>query len=304
MENLNEAFYACPALRIYPIDTKESAVSSFGAYCMRKNAHDKASQELIEANFRKAAAFYGIELAEPDQEPAAPVLYKEAGAENGVMMAEIRSMDDLDKAVDFILAKRASGPRVELAAAAKHVLWKAANNASDLDSERLKRLARIAGVGVGSKDAVLAEFDKRAKALPLCQDDKNAFLKYANELAELPDDVLMTEKNLNAACAVLDGADFVCNMQHKHASDLGYPEDVVFANTVGDVLKDAEDLYKVASIDAVLSKKATFERKEAINGFFQAHFADFEPLEGEKLVEKVASLDKITAEALLNAVNE
>jgi hypothetical protein len=79
---------------------------------------------------------------------------------------------------------------------------------------------------------------------------------------------------------------------------------VVFANTVGDVLKDAEDLYKVASIDAVLSKKATFERKDAINGFFKAHFGGFEPLEGEKLIEKVASLDEITAEALLNAVNE
>jgi len=91
-------------------------------------------------------------------------------------------------------------------------------------------------------------------------------------------------------------------MQHKHASTLGYPEDAVFSDTLEDVCREADDLYRVPSIDSVLSKKATLERKDAINGFLKAHFAGFEPLEGENLVQKVASLDKIAAEALLKAV--
>lgn len=302
MENLNEAFYACPALKKYPIDTKERAVSSYGAYRMRKNAHSDAERAVIEANFRKAADFYGVELREPVQEAAKPVLYKDASAESGVMMSEIRSMDDLGAAVDFILEKRASVPRVELAAAAKHVLWKAAHTSADLDSDKMRRVAHIAGVGVGSREAMLNEFEKRAKLLPLTPEDRGALLKYANELKNLPEGALATEEALNSVCAALDGVDFLCNMQHKHASTLGYPEDAVFSDTLEDVCREADDLYRVPSIDSVLSKKATLERKDAINGFLKAHFAGFEPLEGENLVQKVASLDKIAAEALLKAV--
>jgi len=82
------------------------------------------------------------------------------------------------------------------------------------------------------------------------------------------------------------------------------PEQVCFGQNIDDLTKEAADMLHVPSIDAVLSKKAVLERKNAINGFFNEYFGASEAENDEKLLEKVASLDENTANALLNALGE
>ena len=136
----------------------------------------------------------------------------------------------------------------------------------------------------------------------LGKENHAAFWKFASEMKSLTDEEFYRPENLETVCNVIDNMDFMRGIQHKHASEVGYPEDVVFKSTVDDLVEQASDLYRVPSIDATLSKKATLERKDAINGFFSRHFAGHEALDGEKLIEKVASLDRNTANALLEAV--
>lgn len=299
---LNESCFAFPALRKFPIHTKEDAESSLGAYRMQKNAFTKAQQAVIEANFNKAASYYGFSLEKTAAAPAERKQLWFKGAENGVQMGEIKTFDELEKTAAFIIEKRASVKRAELAEAAKYVMWMDANCHRHLPKETMTKVAHIAGIGVGDREEIQHEFEKRATLVHLDRKNHEAFWKFANDMKALTDEEFYKPENLETVCNVIDNIDFMRDLQHKHASELGYPEDVVFKSTMDDLIDEASDLYRVDSIDATLSKKATLERKDAINGFFSRYFAGHEPLEGEKLIEKVASLDKNTANALLEAI--
>ena len=302
METLNEAFYALPSQKRFPMNTEEVLKSSFGAYKVQKDRFSASQREQIESNFKKAASYYGLELEEPavKVEPREEIMFK--GASECVNMTQITTLDELDKAVDFILTKRASVPRKNLSEAAKYVLWSASNTDVDMNTDKYRKIAHIAGIGVGDRDRIQYELEKRATLIPLSGKNKEAFWKFAKEVKELSDDDFYLEDNLNTVCNTMDDIDFMYNNQFKHASELGYPEDVVFEETIDDLLKEASDLYYVPSVDATMSKKATLERKDAVNSFFQRHFADYEPLDGDKMIEKIASLDENTANALIEAI--
>lgn len=301
MTTMNSAFYADQALNRFPIDSKEATLSSFGAYKAQKSGIDSSSQAKIEANFTKAAAYYGIELEEKAPEPEKRQLLMFKGAAEAVDMNEITSKTELNEAVDFILDKRASTTRASLAEPAKYVLWVAANSDVDLDSDNMRKIAHIAGIGVGDREAIQHELERRGAENLLDRESHEAFWKFAKEVRELPDDMFYREDNLNTVCDVMDNIDFMYGKQYKHASE-GYPEDTVFADTMDDLLKQASDLYYVPSAEVTLSKKATLERKDAINAFFQRHYTEYEPLDGDDLIKKVASLCGNEAEALLDAV--
>lgn len=300
MENLNDAFFAYPTLRKYPVDTKEHTISSYGAYKMQKEAFKPETREKIEAGFTKAASFYGIELEKDDQTPREreKLLFK--GASEGVCMTEITNKAELEAAVDFLLEKRASVPRSELAEAAKYVLWSASSAGVDINNDKYHRISRIAGIGVGDRDAIENEFMKRATFIPLGGKNKEEFWKFANELREMSDAEFYTEDNLNRVCNTIDSMDFISNNQHKHAGEIGYPEDVVFKDTVDDLCKEASDLMLVKSADATLSKKALLERKDSVNAFFTRVHGGYEALDGDDLINKVASCEKSTFLALLD----
>lgn len=302
MDNLNESCFAFPALRKFPINTKESAISSFGAYKMQKNAFSQPQRDIIEENFKKAASFYEIELEDKPEEPEKRTVLMFKGASQSIDMHEILNLEELDKAVDFILEKRASMQRNCLSEPAKYVLWQASNADVDMDTPKMRKIAHIAGIGVGDRDEIEHAFMLRGTLNPLSDKDRDAFWKYAREMQGLSDDDFYKEATLNTICDTMDAIDFMYNNQHRQASEIGYPEDVVFKTTQDDLLKEASDLYYVKSVDATLSKKATLERKDAINTFFKDHFDNAEALDGEELINKVASLDAYTAEALLETV--
>jgi len=304
MENLNEACYAYPALKKYPIHTKEAAESSYGLYSRQRAAIPEIQRHVIEGNFEKAAKYHGIQLEKTASEAPAPreKLSFTGSGDQHIDMNEITTVDELHKAAQYIIEKRASTPRSVLAEPAKYVLWSLSNTNQDMDTDEFRKIAHIAGIGVGDREKIQYELEKRAAINLLSDKDSAALWKFAREVKELSDDEFYREDNLNTICNTIDSVDFYCNQQHKHASELGYPEDVVFADTMDDMIKDASDLYYVPSIDATLSKKATLERKNAVNGFFKAHFDIKEDLEDTAMFEKIASLDMHTANALLNFI--
>lgn len=302
MTDINEAFYALPATKQFPLDTCETTESSYGAYKMLKSAFSAEQQAKIEANFEKAASFYGIELekAAPEPEKREEIFFK--GASEDVAMTEVLTEDELWKAADYLMEKRASCPRENLAEAAKYLVWQASNAGIPLDSDKMVKISHIAGIGVGDREAIQYEFEKRGALYPLAKEGRDAFWKYARELKSLSDEDFYTEENLNAVCNVMDSMDFMYRNQHKHASELGYPEDVVFNEGIDDLLKQASDLYTNEKADITLSKTATLERKDKINAFFRAHYADYTDLDGEDLFNKLASLDPDILETVLENI--
>ena len=304
MENLNEACYAYPALKKYPIHTKEAALESYGMYSRQRTMYTDAQRAIIDGNFEKAASYHEITLME--KTASAPVERPKlqfAGRDGeGIDMNEIKTLGQLKKAVEFVLEKRASTPRVLLAEPAKYILWSAANSTEDIASDAMKKIAHIAGIGAGDREKIQHELEKRAVMNIYCDKDKEALWKFANEVKSLSDEEFYREDNLNTICNVMDDIDFMYGNQHKHAADLGYPEDVVFEDTMDDLIKEAGDLYYVPSIDCTMSKKATLERRDGINSFMRRHFDGYEDLDGDALIEKIASLDPYTADALIQAI--
>ena len=301
MKNLHSSCFAYPSLRKFPIHTKENLLGSYGAYKVQRDGFSPEARKDIEGSFTKAAAYYGVEL-DPLEEPKEErqlLMFK--GAAEAVDMHEIRTLKELDQAVDFILDKRASTTRESLCEPAKYCLWVAANTNRDLNTDKMRKIARIAGIGVGDRDEIQHELERRGVDNELDKASGEALRKFANELKSLSDEDFYKEDNLNTVCRVMDECDFMYGNQHKHASE-GYPEDVVFKDTMDDLIKQASDLYYVPGLEATLSKKATLERKDAINGFLERLYGEKSELDGDALLNKMASLDRTTAEALLEVI--
>ena len=304
MDNLNEAYYAYPALKKFPMSSGQQTEASYGAYRMQKQAFSEPVQRLIESNFDKAASYYGITLQKPAEEPVKRELIAWKGHGNAnVSMPQITTLDELDKAASYIIEKREDTPRAVLAEPAKYVLWAASNTDVDMNTDKMRKIARIAGIGCGDRDKIEHEFERRGVEYSLGRDEHADFWKYAKEMEHLSDEEFYSEDNLNTMCTVMDEMDRLYGGQYKRASgEMGYPEDVVFENGLDDLVKEASDYYLIPSIDATLSKTATLERKDAINSFFDRHFSDWKPLDGEELITKMASLDELIANALLETI--
>lgn len=300
MSHLDDSCFAYPALRRYPINTLESARNSYGAYTMQKKAYDKSAQELIEANFDKAEKFFMRPVRPLQKKAAARPTIALKGGDKDVVMTEITSLDELKAATDYILDKRATEKRADLAEAAKYVLWSASNTDVDMNTPEMRKIARIAGIGVGDRDKIQTAIEKRATMM-VPGKDADAMWKFANDVKKLSDDEFFKEENINTLCNTLDDVDFMFN-QHKKASDVDYPENVCFEESLDDLLKQASDLYCIKSIDTVLSKKATLARKDKVNAFMSRYFGQTEPMEDDALLDKLASLDTGTALALLDYI--
>ena len=303
MDNLNEAYYAYPALKKFPMTSAQQTIGSYGAYKMQKKAFSDAANKIIEENISKAARFYGIELEKAPETPAKRELIAFKGQGNtNITMSQITTMDELEKAASFILEKRDELPRAVLAEPAKYVIWSASNTETDMNTDKFRKIARIAGLGCGDRDKIEHEFEKRAVEYHLGKSEHDEFWKYAKEMEKLTDDEFYTEENLNRLCSVMDEMDRLYGGQYKRASNIGYPEDTVFEHGLDDLIKAASDFYKIESIDTTLSKKATLERKDVINDFFVKHFEGYEPLDGDELIDKMAHMDGQIANALLEII--
>jgi hypothetical protein len=311
MESLSKECFADQYNCKYPIYTKEAAEESYKAYCLDKNSILDCFKPEIEANFTKAASFHGIELQEPVIKEASVEmnLIAEEGAEDGVEMPVLRSMRDIEQAKDYILEKRASEPLKTLREGAKYVLWSAANSAMAINNPGIAKIATIAGVGVGSKDEILDQFDKRATLIELPVDQQTAFWAFSRGLHAISDEEFYKSANLNKIADTMDEIDRMYGLNSQYGKVVGgsklmAPEEVCFGQTLDDLTKEASDMLHIKSIDTVISKKALLERKEGVNSFFEGYFGAEKLEDDAKMIEKVASLDENTAKALLNSLED
>lgn len=311
MESLSKECFADQFNCKYPIYTKEAAEESYKTYCREKNSISDTMKDAIEANFTKAASFHGITLSEPVVKEASVEtnLIAEEGAENGVVMPVLHNMADISNAQAYLLEKRASETLKTLREGAKYVLWTAANTENGLDIAQMSKTARIAGVGVGDKEEILDQFDKRATLIELPVDQQTAFWAFSRGLHNFSDEEFYKSANLNKIADTMDEIDRMYGLNAYYGKQIGgstlmAPEDVCFGQTIDDLTKEASDMLHIPSIDTVISKKALLERKNGVHAFFEDYFGAQEAENDEKLIEKVASLDENTATALLNSLED
>lgn len=305
MNNLSDSCFAYQSMRKYPIHTKEAACNSYQAFSKEASCYPKPLADDIKANFEKAAAYHEIDLEALNKQeyaPAMPELISFKGDDGVVTMSKISSAGDIPVAVSKILEYRGITKRANLKEAAKYVLWAASNADFDMETAEMKKIARIAGIGVGDRDKIQEEFEKRATLNIFDGASKDAFWKFAADLKNLSDDDFYSETSLNKICSILEETDVLYGNNHKYGSQLAYPEDVVFSETVDDLLKEASDLLLIPSIDTTISKKALLERESKANAFLKTYLGQENDLAGDDLLGKVASLDADTASALLERI--
>jgi len=311
MEPLSKECFADQYNCKYPIHTKEAAYNSFKDYCAEKNAISETLRPEIEDNFKKAAAFHDIELQEPVIKEASREmhLFAEQGASEGVVMPVIATYEEIEQGKNYLLEKRASMPCKSLREASKYLLWAAANSDKAIDDPDMCKIAALAGAGVGDKDEILEQFDKRATLIELPVDQQTGFWDFSRKMHEISDEDFYKSAMLTKICDTMDEIDRRYGLNEHYGKKMGdsvlkSPEQVCFGQNLDDLTKEAADMLHVASIDTILSKKAVLERKDAINGFFSTYFGAENAENDEKLLEKVASLDENTANALLQALGE
>lgn len=304
MDNLDKSWFAYPSMRKYPIHTKEAALQSYDEFSRDKFTMAKALSEDIKQRFDKAASFHEVELKAFKKEASEPVsdILLLKGKSGDLAISKITSIEEFKSATEFILDKRASMKRADLQEAAKYVVWVAANSDVEQDTPELRKIARIAGIGVGDRDEIQETFEKRADMCVLSDKDRGPFWEYANELRNLPDEEFYKEATLNKICDTIEEIDEIYNNTYRYGKDITAPEDAVFGSNMDDLLKEAKDLMYVESIDATLSKSALLQRKEAAQAFLAQYLAPEKPYNDEELIAKVASLDAKLADQLLEAI--
>ena len=309
MDNLDKSCFAYQDGKRNPIHTKEDTLNSFRQYCGEKSRFGEALNRTIQKQFDKAAKYHEITLKEPEQTKTASTKHIatfQAG-QGTINMPMIETADELDKAVSFILEKRASMTRDELKDTARYVLWEAANSDLDTDSPDMRKISMIAGIGTNDREDIEQQLGVRAKMASLSPSNAQTFWQFYNGLKDVSDEDLTKEASLDKICGFMEALDteFELNKRYGQQYDgitLKTPEEACFGQTLDDLLKEASDMMEITSIDTVLSKSALLERKNEVNSFFKRHFGVENDLSDQEMIEKVASLDSSVAIAFLEYV--
>ena len=310
MDNLDKSCFAYQDGKRYPIHTKEDTLNSFRQYCGEKSRFTEGINNAIKKQFEKAAKYHEIELKEPEQKKEASTKHIASfstGNGGTIDMPMIETGEELDKAVAFVLEKRASMGREALKDTAKYVMWEAANSDLDTDTPEIRKVAMIAGVGVSDRDDVMQQLGVRCKMASLSPSCSQTFWQFYNDQQALSDEDFAEEGHMDKLCAFMDDIDKTFELHHRYGQaydgiTLKTPEEACFGQTLDDLLKEASDMVEITSIDTVLSKKALLERKKAVNSFFKDHFGAENDLSDQEIIEKVASLDESVAKVFLEAV--
>ena len=312
MDTLHSSCFAYPGARKYPMHTKEAALASYSAYLREKDTLPSAQLPLIEENFNKAAAYHDLDFA-AIREAKRIFQEKRAAAEvpetlnfsaDGVeiTLTKISSTDQIDPAIDTLLEKRSSLSREALKEPAKYLLGVAVAAECDTDTPKMRKLAALAGIGVGDKDEIERELLKRGSLIVIPADARADFYEMHRNLSEMSDDGFYKQATLEKICTFFDEMDKTYGLERFYGKEIGRPEDVCFKSGIDDLLKEASDLFTIDSLEATLSKKALLERKDAAKAFFSTYFKDSGDLSDEQLIEKVAALSASEAEMFLDKV--
>lgn len=312
METLHASCFAYPAARKYPMHTKEAALTSYSAYLREKDTISAAQLPLIEENFNKAAAYHDLDFAAIRE--AKRLLMEKRAAENApetlnfnadgveITINKIASEDQIDPAVKALLDKRSSLSRAALKEPALYVFGVAAAAGRDTNTPEMRKLAAIAGVGVGDKDEIEHELLKRGSLIVIPNDARADFYEMHRNLSKMASETFYKQENLEKICGFFEEMDKTYGLDRFYGKEIGRPEDVCFKSGIDDLMKEASDLFTIDSLEATLSKTALLERRDAAKAFFSTYFKDENDLSDEQLIEKVASLNADEARMFLDKV--
>lgn len=306
MDRISDDMYAYPMRKMYPIDTLDNLVASHDAYNAYKQNIPNASRCSIEDAFNKAASYYGIELEEPvaPMDKRASVLLT-AGNLGDLEVSVIQTEEEAEKAAEVIVNMRKQASRADLAEPARYVLWSASTIGADLNTDAMRKVAKIAGAGIGARDTIENELLSKAYDSNLSDKERDLLKKYASDVHQLSDDEFYSKDTLDKICNVLDGVDAIIYPYGNSGSatvKTASAEDIVFADTLDDMLDQVEDELTIQSINTRLSKRALLERTDSINEFFEDVYGYNPKLEGEDVIIKVASLDPTMLLSLIETI--
>jgi hypothetical protein len=295
--------FAYPEKRLYPINSKEELYKSAEQFVAGCDTIPEHALQDIADRMIKAATFYGIEP--PKLEKKAPKSTEEVyeTRTGAFSMTVPKTLDDCRVASEFILSKRASTQISELRKAALRIVKTVNELDGDIWEEPFRKMARIAGIGVGDRKEILEEFEKRGVTRQLVPAEAEAFWKYAADIASLSDSEFYSMDTMQKIADCMDEIDHLQNNMHEYGKRLQAPEDVVYKYSTDDLRKEAADMLEIPAAGIVLSKKATLERKDAINKWFNK-FYGHDPVYGDALFGKIATMKSIEAEALLDAIDD
>ena len=302
MGNLNSQLHAYPARGMYPMDTPEALDASYRAYTASPGVVPDSARQAVEANFAKAAAFYGVELPRPAEQEKRASLLLDGGGMGDVETSLIATREELDEAVDRVLEMRKTASRADLQTLATFVILSADAMGVSEETEGLRKVARIAGMGAGDRDEINDALLERAYAPGTDKGSRDLLKKLAADQRELSDEEFYTADNLSGLCAVMDMVDDANYGHLKTAAGVVPPEEVVFRHTVPEVADELDDTMMLPQLDTVISKTAALERADLINRCLEGIYGTDQQLEGEELLNKLASLDPVTLAAVLEMV--
>lgn len=297
---LDNSMFAYPEKKMFPMtDANElrKSAASFVAVC---ETIPPAHVDAILGRMIKAANYYGIEplMGKTASASTEEVYNTSSGA---FSMTAPKTLEDCSKAAEFILDKREFSKLAELRPAALRVVKSASNLDGDIWGDALRKMARLAGIGVGDRREIIEEFNKRGVTRQLHGQESSDFWKYASELEAMSDEDFYNVQNMQKIAECMDEIDHVQNNRHEYGKRLQAPEDVVYKYSVDDLRKEARDMLEIPSVGVVISKTAALERTDKINEWLMTYYNQ-EPLQGDEMLGKVAALGKAEATSLLDTL--
>lgn len=300
MEELSKQCYACPAKKLYPVHTKQAALSSYQEFKKDIDNYSADQIDAIASNFIKSAAALDFKYPEDEVNYAQPeVQVIEAPNGFSVKMSKVASIQDVNKVLDTLEDSRESLEMSFIRKIAKSVFDQA--DQMGLEGEGMLKLEKWAGLGTCDPVEVVQEFRKRGALINIPDKMESEFYATYRELEKQQDGQELV-KNASVMCDVLSGIDQMYKLAQFYGTRINKPEDVCFRYGVDDCIEAAQDYLHVPSTGTIMSKKAVLEEKEAVKDFFKSKYGqDIE--DDEKLLEKVSSLSASGIKALIEVLD-
>lgn len=244
-ELLSNDLYADNLNRMYPFHTKEACEKSMAEYMYDHVSRDV--NDYIVDRLNKAASLYGLEWPSPTPKESMVKVSSRCPDTGEILEVEFyNTPEGVRKASEAVLEFRKTASYAPCMELAQGVVSYAFNHNCDIPDEIMK----LAGYGVGTKDAVFSAINKRANRVgnSILDDCLNNMM---DNICSMPGDTIPHDELIKIA-SVLDAYD---NLR----DDRGYgtyntpPEQEVFCKSAFDLVTELEDELEIPSVGAVIS---------------------------------------------------
>lgn len=298
MTELHDNCFAYRAKRKYPIHTKQATLQSYNEYLSQMQDIPQDTCNQINENFVKAASFHDIKLEDPikPQFKRQTQVFQDSQG-NKIQLTKISTITDvqhLNKQLDTNRANITFENLRKIALYGFKTGQQLGASQSVLDS-----LQKKAGLGIGNKQQMLSQFLKRASLIMMPLPQQQMFYRLYNSMND-QDQQTMYKKSAQI-CQTLHDIDKLYNLTDFYGTTLKAPQNVCCSVTVDSLLKQASDFLHIKATDAVLSKTALLQQKNKVEQFLEQYY-NFKAASQQDMLNKVASLSKTAAEALIKTL--